>query len=70
MRRAVLQLLTARSITPETLAKEYANAAQVIEQRYDLTPRTASGVMMSRGKPVPMGPTAKLKNRLTFDALG
>ena len=47
-----------------------AQQRKLLEQRYDLTPRTASGVMMSRGKPVPMGPTAKLKNRLTFDALG
>jgi cytochrome c peroxidase len=42
---------------------------RLLEQRYDLTRRVASGVTMSRGKPIPMGPTAKLKERLTFDGL-
>ncbi len=40
----------------------------LLEARYDLTPRPRPGVTMTRGKPVPMGPTARLKDT-TWEAL-
>jgi cytochrome c peroxidase len=45
-------------------------AMALLEERYDLTPRAAPGVTMSRGKAVPMGPTAKLKAGMTWEKLG
>ena len=33
---------------------------QLLESRYDLTPRLDSEAKMSRGKPLPVGPTARL----------
>src|SRR5581483_2524890 len=41
----------------------------LLEERYDLNPRSAPGVTMTRGKPVPMGPTARLKEGATFQQL-
>jgi cytochrome c peroxidase len=41
----------------------------LLEGRYELTPRSAAGVTMTRGKPVPEGPTAKLPSGVTFDNL-
>jgi cytochrome c peroxidase len=41
----------------------------LLEQRYDLTERTAKDVKMSRGKPIPVGPTAKLPTGVTWDTL-
>jgi cytochrome c peroxidase len=45
-------------------------AMDLLNERYDLTPRYAEGVTMSRGKRVPMGPTARLKQGMTWDRLG
>lgn len=39
----------------------------LLETRYDLTPRFIEGVTMSRGKPVPKGPTAKLPDGMTLE---
>ncbi|MDT3778837.1 cytochrome B6 [Nitrospira sp. MA-1] len=41
----------------------------LLEERYDLSPQFVEGVTMTRGKPVPKGPTARLKNGLTFAQL-
>jgi cytochrome c peroxidase len=41
----------------------------LLEERYDLTPRFEEGQIMTRGKPIPVGPTAILKNGLTFEEL-
>jgi len=38
---------------------------KLLASRYDLEPRYHSGVTMSRGKKVPMGPTARLAKGLT-----
>lgn len=38
-----------------------ATQRQLLASRYDLTPRTRPGVVMSRGKPQPIGPTARLR---------
>ncbi|MFL5330614.1 MAG: cytochrome B6 [Gemmataceae bacterium] len=56
----------------ESAAKASVMAAQraLLSSRYDLTPRFDPTVRMSRGKPVPMGPTAKLKEGVTFARLG
>jgi cytochrome c peroxidase len=43
---------------------------RLLESRYVLTPRTEPGAAMSRGKPLPVGPTARLAAGLDWDALG
>jgi cytochrome c peroxidase len=60
----------------ETMKQDVADkptvmAAQrkLLESRYSLEPKLDSEVKMSRGKPIPVGPTASLKEGLTFDAL-
>ncbi|MBI5446292.1 MAG: cytochrome B6 [Deltaproteobacteria bacterium] len=56
----------------DSTAKAKVMAAQraLLEQRYDLRARTDPKVVMSRGKPQPLGPTARLKAGLTWDRLG
>ncbi|MGX2042062.1 cytochrome B6 [Methylocaldum sp. MU1018] len=46
-----------------------AEQRKLLESRYDLTPKFHPEAKMSRGKPVPVGPTARLRNGLTWDAL-
>lgn len=41
--------------------KVTATQQQLLEQRYDLTPGLDSSAKMSRGKPLPVGPTARLQ---------
>ena len=43
---------------------------RLLEERYDLSRRVDENVHMTRGKPIPVGPTARLKNGLTWDRLG
>lgn len=52
-------------------AKPNVMAAQrkLLEGRYDLTPRQDPSAKMSRGKPVAIGPTARLRNGMTWDRL-
>jgi cytochrome c peroxidase len=40
-----------------------AKQMQLLASRYDLNPRTLPGVVMSRGKPAPVGPTARLRGK-------
>jgi cytochrome c peroxidase len=42
---------------------------KLLEERYDLTPKFDPVVKMSRGKPLCVGPTARLENGLTWDRL-
>jgi len=42
---------------------------QLLERRYNLTPQVDSQVTMSRGKPVPIGPTAKLPQGVSWEHL-
>jgi len=42
---------------------------RLLEARYDLVPRLDPTVTMSRGKPICVGPTARLAGGLTWDAL-
>ena len=55
----------------ETAARPQVKQAQqqLLESRYDLTPKLDPEVKMSRGKPVAVGPTARLARGMTFDAL-
>jgi cytochrome c peroxidase len=47
-----------------------AAAQRLLEQRYDLTRRVDQDIRMTRGKPIPVGPTARLKSGVTWDELG
>lgn len=53
-------------------AKAEVMAAQqrLLEQRYDLSRRVDENVKMTRGKPIPVGPTARLKGGVTWEQLG
>lgn len=53
-------------------AKSRVNAAaqKLLEQRYDLGRRVDESIKMTRGKPIPVGPTAKLKGGATWEQLG
>jgi len=51
-------------------AKVMAAHQQLLDQRYDLRKRVDEGVRMTRGKPIPVGPTAKLKNGVTWEQIG
>jgi len=53
-------------------AKSRVMGAQMrlLNERYDLTPRVDENVRMTRGKPIPVGPTAKLKGGVTWEQLG
>jgi cytochrome c peroxidase len=46
-----------------------ARQEKLLEERYDLKPRTDKSVTMSRGKPIAVGPTAKLPSGLTWEKL-
>jgi cytochrome c peroxidase len=42
----------------------------LLNERYDLSKRVSKDVKMSRGKPIPVGPTARLASGLTWETLG
>src|SRR5215203_4036557 len=42
---------------------------KLLESRYDLTPKLDPSVKMTRGKPICVGPTARLKGGQSWDAL-
>src|SRR5262249_5137251 len=42
---------------------------ELLEERYDLRRRVDENVKMSRGKPIPVGPTARLARGLTWEKL-
>jgi cytochrome c peroxidase len=42
----------------------------LLNERYDLSKRVSNDVKMSRGKPLPVGPAAKLASGLTWETLG
>ena len=46
-----------------------ATQRQLLERRYTLTPRVDAQVTMSRGKLVPLGPTAKLPQGVSWEQL-
>ena len=47
-----------------------AEHQRLLEERYDLSRRVDENVRMTRGKPIPVGPTAKLKGGTTWEQLG
>ena len=47
-----------------------AAAMRRLEERYDLTRRVDANVKMTRGKPIPVGPTARLKGGVSWEQLG
>lgn len=47
-----------------------AEHESLLEARYDLSRRVDENVKMTRGKPIPIGPTAKLKAGTTWEQLG
>ncbi len=47
-------------------AKEHM---ELLNSRYDLSKKSTAGSVMSGGKPIPVGPTAKLQN-VTWEQLG
>jgi cytochrome c peroxidase len=58
-------------------ARDKANKSRVmtaamrrLEERYDLTRRVDPEVKMTHGKPIPVGPTARLKGGVTWEQLG
>jgi len=57
-------------------ARDKANKSRVaaehqrlLDQRYDLARRVDDNVRMTRGKPIPVGPTARLKRGMSFERL-
>src|SRR5437016_4006121 len=46
-----------------------ARQQKVLEERYDLTPHPDANVKMTRGKPIQVGPTARLPEGTTWDKL-
>src|SRR5436853_1668554 len=46
-----------------------ATQRQLLERRYNLQPQLDTQVTMSRGKPIPIGPTARLAQGRTWEAL-
>ena len=46
-----------------------ARQQKLLEERYDLTPRPDNKVRMSRGKPIQVGPAARLPNGMTWEKL-
>ena len=62
---------------PVVLARDKAAKSKVmaahqrlLDERYDLRRRVDENVRMTRGKPIPVGPTAKLKSGVTWERLG
>src|SRR5688572_28872191 len=60
----------------EVMARDKAGKAAVmarqqklLELRYDLTRKDHDSCKMSRGKPIPVGPTTRLAEGVTFEAL-
>jgi cytochrome c peroxidase len=53
----------------DVAAKPKVTAAQrkLLETRYNLTPKTDPNLRMTRGKPVPIGPTARLQSGYDWD---
>jgi cytochrome c peroxidase len=63
---------TADEITKQDMAdkpKVMEAQRKLLESRYNLQPKLDPNVKMSRGKPVPIGPTARLKDGMDWDKL-
>jgi hypothetical protein len=63
---------TAEEIMQADIAQKgqvMAAQRQLLERRYNLTPQVDSRVTMARGKPVPVGPSAKLPQGVSWEQL-
>jgi cytochrome c peroxidase len=72
----VSPVLLGKQTFQEMMAKDKADKETIIarqrkllEERYDLSVRTDPKVKMSRGKPIPVGPTVKLASGMTLEQL-
>lgn len=65
------QISFAEMMEKDKAAKAAIVARQkaVLEERYDLTPHPHDTIKMTRGKPIPVGPTARLADGQTFEKL-
>jgi cytochrome c peroxidase len=59
-----------RKMDEEAKPKVMADQRKLLESRYNLNPQTDSSAKMSRGKPLAIGPTARLKQGVTWESLG
>src|SRR5262245_43917901 len=50
--------------------KVMARQKALLEKRYDLSVKVDDSVKMTRGKPIPVGPTARLAEGMTWEELG
>jgi cytochrome c peroxidase len=73
----VTPVLLGQETFQERMARDKAEKAAVmarqhdlLESRYDLTPRPDSKVTMSRGKPVQVGPATRLPQGVSWEQLG
>ena len=69
-------VLQGKETFQDRMAKDKADKAAVearqrelLESRYDLTPRPDEKVKMTRGKPIQVGPVARLPQGMTWDSL-
>jgi cytochrome c peroxidase len=72
----ITPVLLGKESFPEVMARDKAEKESVmarqqklLEERYDLTPRPDGKLTMSRGKPIQVGPTAKLPAGITWEQL-
>jgi cytochrome c peroxidase len=72
----IAPVLQGKDTFQAVMAKDKADKAAVmarqtklLQERYDLTARPDASIKMSRGKPIPVGPTAKLPQGMTWDRL-
>jgi cytochrome c peroxidase len=61
---------TVRARDKAAKSRVMADHQRLLEERYDLTRRVDENVRMTRGKPIAVGPTAKLKGGVTWEQLG
>jgi len=68
--------LLGKTTFKEMMAKDKADKAatmnrqkKLLEERYDLALKADPNAKMTRGKPVPVGPTARLQDGMTWDKL-
>lgn len=67
---ATREFLAAMKVKADAKPKIMKTARDLLAQRYDLSGRTDPSLRMSGGKPVPVGPTARLANGVTWASLG
>ena len=64
---ASAEFLATMNLKAEAKPRIMKAAKELLEQRYDLSERTDPTVRMSGGKPVPVGPTARLPKGISWE---